>query len=117
MPRSAAAYLVDILEACVAIEEVLSGVDLSTYEGTRSIRSSVEREFITIGEAVNVLGRVAPDEFAAISHARLIVGLRNLLTHDYPAVDDETVFALASSDVPELRRECSALLERMGEAD
>jgi uncharacterized protein with HEPN domain len=117
MPRSIAAYLSDILEACAAIEEVLSGVDLPTYEGTRSIRSSVEREFITIGEAVKVLGRVAPDEFAAISHARLIVGLRNVLIHDYPAVDDETVLALALSDVPELRRECLALLERMGEAE
>jgi hypothetical protein len=48
MPRSAAAYL-------------------PTYDGTRSIRSSVEREFIIIGEAVKVLGRVAPDEFAAMS--------------------------------------------------
>ena len=59
MRRSAAAYLSDILEACAAIEEVLSGVDLSTYEGARSMRSSVERELITIGEAVSVLGRVA----------------------------------------------------------
>ena len=76
----------------------------------------MERELITIGEAVSVLGGEAPDEFAAISHVRLIVGLRNVLTHDYPAVADETVFALAHSDVPDLRRECSVLLERMGEA-
>jgi uncharacterized protein with HEPN domain len=38
----------------------------------------------------------------------------NLLTQLYSAVDDETVFALARSDVPELRRECSALLELCG---
>jgi hypothetical protein len=52
MPRSVAAYLVDILEACEAIEDVLSGVDLPSYLEQRSIRSSVEREFIIIGEAV-----------------------------------------------------------------
>lgn len=30
MPRSLAAYLSDILDACEAIEEVLEGVDLAT---------------------------------------------------------------------------------------
>ncbi|MHB0978849.1 MAG: HepT-like ribonuclease domain-containing protein [Thermoleophilia bacterium] len=117
MPRSTAAYLSDILEACDAIQDVLSGVDLPTYQKTRAIRSAVEREFITIGEAISVLGRVAPDAVEGISHARMIVGFRNVLAHDYAAVDDETVFALAQSDMPELRRECAALLESTGEAD
>ena len=72
MRRSAAAYLSDILEACEAIDDVLSGVDLSTYRNTRAIRSAVEREFI-IGEAVNALGRVAPDMLKHISHARVVI--------------------------------------------
>lgn len=117
MPRSAVAYLSDIVEACDAIQDVLSGVDLPTYQKTRAIRSAVEREFITIGEAISVLGRVSPDVVDGISHARMIVGFRNVLTHDYAAVDDETIFALAQSDMPELRRECAVLLERTGEAD
>lgn len=37
MPRSAVAYLSDILEACAAVEDVLAGVDLETYLVTRSI--------------------------------------------------------------------------------
>jgi uncharacterized protein with HEPN domain len=117
MPRSAAAYLADIVEACDAIADVLSGVDLATYETTRSIRSSVEREFIIIGEAMSVLRRVAPDLFETIDEAPIIIGFRNVLTHDYAAVDDETVFAVAESELPQLRRECAALLERVGEAD
>ena len=55
MPRSALAYLSDIIGCCDAIALVLHGVDLKTYESTRSIRSSVEREFTVIGEAVNAL--------------------------------------------------------------
>ena len=31
MPRSTAAYLSDIVDACEALAEVLSGVDLETY--------------------------------------------------------------------------------------
>jgi uncharacterized protein with HEPN domain len=46
----------------------------------------------------------------------MIVSFRNVLTHDYAAVDDETVLALAQSDLPELKRECEVLLERTGEA-
>jgi len=117
MPRSAAAYLADIIEACDAIHVVLAGLDLSAYRDSRAIRSSVERELITIGEAVAVLGRVAPDVFKEISHARMVVGFRNVLTHDYAAVDDETVFGVTRDDIPILRSECVALLERAEPAD
>ncbi|MHB0867590.1 MAG: HepT-like ribonuclease domain-containing protein [Thermoleophilia bacterium] len=117
MPRSTAAYLSDIIEACDAIHDVLAGVELAAYQETRAIRSAVEREFITIGEAISVLGRVAPEVVNGISHVRMIVGFRNVLTHDYAAVDDEAVLAVAQADVPVLRRECAVLLERTGEAD
>ena len=76
MPRSTVAYLADILDACAAVEDVLDGVDLETYVRTRSVRSSVEREIIIIGEAVSVLGRADPESFRRISHTRLIIGLR-----------------------------------------
>ena len=52
-----------------------------------------------------------------ISHARMIVGLRNVLTHDYAAVDDATVFGVARSDLPVLRQECAALLDSLESAD
>jgi uncharacterized protein with HEPN domain len=117
MPRSAAAYLADIIEACDAIQAVLADVDVRMYRDSRSTRSSVERELIIIGEAVSALGRVAPDLFSQISHARMVVGFRNVLTHDYAAVDDETVFGVTQDDIPVLRSECVALLEGVAEAD
>jgi len=80
------------------------------------MRSSVEREFIIIGEAISSLGRIAPDLLQGISHARMVVGFRNVLAHDYAAVDDETVFDVAAEDVPVLRNECAALLQRVEEA-
>lgn len=61
MPRSPLAYLSDIIGACDAIEVVLAGVDLETYKGSRPIRSSVEREFILVGEAVASLSRLEPE--------------------------------------------------------
>ncbi|MDZ4064102.1 MAG: HepT-like ribonuclease domain-containing protein [Coriobacteriia bacterium] len=112
MQRSVAAYLSDILDACDSIESILSCVDLDTYLRTREKRSAVEREFIIIGEAVAAMRRDAPELVGDISHARLIVGFRNVLTHDYAAIDDETVYELARTDLPDLRRECETLLAR-----
>jgi uncharacterized protein with HEPN domain len=117
MPRSAAAYLADIVDACDAIAEALAGVDLKTYSERRPIRSAVEREFTVIGEAIAALGRRDPDLAARISHTRLIVGFRNRLVHDYPEIDDEAVYSIAERDAPILRVECASLLGQVGDAD
>ena len=110
MQRDGRAYLNDIVEACVAIEIALSGLDLATYRTDRLVRSAVEREFIIVGEAVAALSRLSPQAFAQITHARRIVDFRNQLTHEYPAVDDAVVWLIAQHDVPVLRSECAALL-------
>jgi uncharacterized protein with HEPN domain len=52
MPRDALAYLSDVIESCDAITVALLGLDLGEYKRNRLVRSSVEREFIIIGEAV-----------------------------------------------------------------
>jgi uncharacterized protein with HEPN domain len=113
MRRDALAYLSDVLESCDAIAAALLGVDLDGYKRSRLVRSSVEREFIIIGEAISALSRVAPDVFASITRARRIVDFRNQLTHEYPTVDDTLVWAIADRDVPVLRDECSALMKRI----
>jgi len=110
MPRDARAYLADIVESCDAIEAAIEGFDLEDYLKNRLVRSSVEREFIIIGEAIVVLSRKSPETYAAITKARRIVDFRNKLAHEYSTVDDEFVFAIANHDVPVLRDECRALL-------
>jgi uncharacterized protein with HEPN domain len=47
------------------------------------IRSAVEHEFITIGEALMVIAVREPQLFAAIPEGRQIIDFRNLLTHEY----------------------------------
>ncbi|MHB8842919.1 MAG: HepT-like ribonuclease domain-containing protein [Candidatus Aquicultor sp.] len=113
MPRSALAYLSDIVEACDAVAVALDGVDLPGYEVNRTLRSAVEREFTIIGEAVNSMSRLDPELAARVSHARMIVGFRNQLVHDYAAIIDATVWAIAKNDAPVLRRECDVLIDEL----
>ncbi|HWQ69940.1 MAG TPA: HepT-like ribonuclease domain-containing protein [Patescibacteria group bacterium] len=63
MPREIRAYLLDIIEACDAIISATRDLDLDAYRSNRLIRSSVEREFITIGEAVGAMSRLCPELF------------------------------------------------------
>ena len=112
MPRDERAYLADIVESCDAIQSATRQLDLQGYQQNRLVRSSVEREFIIIGEAVAALARIAPAVFHAITRARRIVDFRNQLTHEYPTVDDALVWAIVETDVPILRRESAELIQR-----
>jgi uncharacterized protein with HEPN domain len=111
MARDASAYLQDVLEACTAIEDVISGVSLEDYRNRRAVRSAVEREFIIIGEALRRVSAIDERLFSSISNSRAIVDFRNILAHDYGAVDDAAVFGLIFSDLLVLKVEVSDLLQ------
>ena len=87
MARDLSAYLQDIYDACVAIEEVIEGVTLDDYRGKRAVRSSVEREFIIIGETLRRISALDERLFYSISNSRDIIDFRNLLAHYYGAID------------------------------
>ena len=63
MPRDERAYLIDILESCDAIKSAVRDFDLAAYQDNRLVRSSVEREFIIIGEAMAALARIEAATF------------------------------------------------------
>ena len=73
MQRDSRAYLNDIIEAAAAIQAATVGVTIETYSSNRLIRSAVEREFITIGEALRVISQQAPDLFNRIPEAGQII--------------------------------------------
>ena len=111
MARDLSAYLQDILEACNSIQDVMSDVSLEEYRRKRAVRSAVEREFIIIGEALRRVSSLDETLFCSISNSRAIVDFRNLLAHDYGAVDDDAVFGLVYSDLIVRKAEVSELVD------
>ena len=110
MVRDLSAYLQDILDACYAIEDAMNDISLEDYRRQRAVRSSVEREFIIIGEALRRISALDERLFLSISNSRAIVDFRNLLAHDYGAVDDDSVFGLVCSDLIVLKAQVRELL-------
>jgi uncharacterized protein with HEPN domain len=117
MRRDARAYLQDLIDACEAIGFALASVEFDEYRANRILRSAVEREFITIGEAAAALAFLDPLLFSRLTNGRRMVDFRNQLTHEYPHVDDRIVWLVARDDVPVLRSESEALLAEAGAAD
>ena len=110
MAREITAYLCDIIDGCDSIASILTEISIETYVEMREKRSAVEREFIVIGEAVSMLAKFWPEGFKRLSDGRKAIGFRNILTHNYASVDNETVYETALEDAPKLRRECVELL-------
>jgi uncharacterized protein with HEPN domain len=97
-----------IEEAANAILNDARDRTLDDYLHSRSLRSSIEREFIIIGEALK--NALALEPALPITRSRVIVDFRNLLVHQYSLVDDEYVWGLVQRDLPRLLAEVRALL-------
>ena len=105
-----------ILEAASLISEFAKGMTFAEYSHDALITSAVERQFITIGEAVNALSHVDPASASHITDYRGIIEFRNRLTHRYHNIDNVVVWRIMNRNLPVLRREVSDLLAEYEES-
>jgi len=109
--RDLNACLSDALAAAQTIERFIGSKSFEQYQADDLLRSGVERQFEIVGEALNRALKTDPGLPARIPKAPSIVAFRNVLAHGYDAVVDETVFAIATHDVPSLVAQLRVLLE------
>jgi uncharacterized protein with HEPN domain len=95
------------------VERFTRGKTFDDYVNDPLLRSGVERQLEIIGEALNQLAKIDPDEVARITDYRRIIALRNILVHGYARIDHQVIWNVIELSLPVLRREVNAL---MGEA-
>lgn len=110
MPPEARAYLHDIEQALVLIEQFRHGKTFDDYLSDPLLRSGVERQLEIIGEAVGKLSRADPQAAATLTGRRRIIALRNILIHGYASVDDRVIWNILDHDLPVLQAEIRTLL-------
>ena len=113
MKRDPRAFLSDVIEAGQAILHAVDGINLDDYCNSRLIRSSVEREFITIGEALTHLSQRDQALFGEIQQAPQIISFRNKLTHEYININNQLVWGVIQANLPALIDQCRRLLSRL----
>jgi uncharacterized protein with HEPN domain len=80
------------------------------FRDDAQLRSAVERQFITIGEALQQALRIKPDLAASITESRRIINFRNVMVHGYAQIVTDTVWGVVEKNLPVLHEQISVLL-------
>ena len=104
-----ASYLWDMLEAASQVIEFTQGATLAEYSENPMLHLAVERAIEIIGEAAN---RVSPSFQQAHPEIpwRKIVDQRNVLVHDYGAVEHILIWDLVQRYLPILIEQLEGLV-------
>ena len=94
---------IDNIENYVGTEKIFE-----VYDTTPLVQDAVERNMITIGEAINNLLKHSPE--ISIANARKIVDTRNRLTHGYDDIENLQIWNIIIKHLPVLKLEIMNLL-------
>ncbi len=97
--RTPKLFILDILESAQKIEEYVKGMDFDDFSNDEKTIDAVVRKFEIIGEAANNI----PQEIK-IKHLdvdwRMMIGMRNVLAHEYFGTELEVVWDAIKEDIP-----------------
>ncbi len=103
-PARDPARLWEMLTAAREVASFVQGRTFDDYESNILLRRGVERSVEIIGEAARRVSQEYRDAHAEIPWHKIIVQ-RHRLAHEYDAVDDDLIWAVATKHVPVLIRE------------
>ncbi len=101
--------LFDILEAIERIEKYTSD-GRKTFDDNELIQTWVLHHLQIIGEAVRALSSETTDSSSEIEWTR-IIGMRNILVHNYFSIDTDIVWAVIESDLQILKTKIQSFLD------
>ncbi len=101
--------LLHILDAIEAIESYTQGVDLEGFVSNSMMFNATLRQLEVIGEASNRLSEDLLKRNGDVPWAR-IIGLRNLVIHEYFGVDDITIWNVVKLNLPPLKAKVQQII-------
>jgi uncharacterized protein with HEPN domain len=117
MPHDPAKLVNDVLDAAEFILRHTDGRTLEDYCADHVLCAAVERQFITIGEAIRRLASLDPQVAAAIGEYPQIIAFRNIIVHGYDSIEDAIVWGIIQNEVPQLRTRATEVLRQAEETD
>ena len=110
MAKDYKAYISHIFESIMLIEQYTENISFEAFEKDRKTIDAVIRNFEIIGEASNKLPEEFTKKYPDVPW-RSIIGLRNVLIHDYLGVDIKAVWGNLKQELPHLKEQIKSILE------
>lgn len=107
-------YLLEVFGAASEVVEYTSGQSFSSYMADGMRRRSVERCLEIVGEGLIRIHRVDEELIHQLPDAGKIMGLRNILAHEYGVVDHEILWKAVQNQLPAFLNAVQAELDRIG---
>ena len=104
-----AAHLWDMLQAARDAAGIVSGISRESFVGDRVRMLALERSLELVGEAARRVSDALRKKHQGIPWKEMI-GLRNILAHDYGRIVHDKLYATAVREIPRLISALEALL-------
>ena len=104
-------WLADIIRYGTRIREVTSDRTLADYLDDENLRDVVERNLLRVGELIVRLREHDRPVAEQLRDYRGIIGLRNVLSHNYESISDERIWRLLDQALPVLISDAERLLD------
>ena len=101
MKKDPLVYIDDIRDSIDAIKRYTAGLTKQDFLNSTEKQDAVYRRLSLIGEAANRLPNEFRNRYPQIPWIK-IVGMRNVLIHEYDSIDLDRVWETIQKDIPEL---------------
>lgn len=106
-----------MLQAIQEIQTFIETIDYEAYLGNLLIQRAVERNLEILGEAAR---RRITEDFRT-SHPEIdcsgVIGLRNVVAHQYDQINQEQIWQILTTILPDLPEQLAALLPPIPETE
>ncbi len=106
------ARLNHILDAILAIEGYTNGISFSEFADSSEKTFATVKQFEIVGEAANRITDKTRELDPDIKWS-MIIGLRNILVHDYYIVDQSIIWEIIEDDLLNLKSQIEELIDRI----
>ena len=108
--RSERLYLIDIVQATDDIERFLGATEESDFYADDILKTAIVHKLMLIGEAASKISRGLKARYPIVKW-KSVLGFRNIVVHEYFAVDWKVVWATAKISAPEIQEQIISILE------